>query len=63
MPVLSSSGLPKVSSAEREQAHAMVSRIAKLMEQTVGASLPERDAGVSMLVSADSLRPATAGDA
>jgi len=63
VPVLSSSGLPKVSSAEREQAHAMVSRIAKLMEQTVGASLPERDAGVSMLVSADSLRPATAGDA
>ncbi|MHB0979136.1 MAG: PIN domain-containing protein [Thermoleophilia bacterium] len=60
VPVLSSSGLPKVSSAEREQAHAMVSRIAKLMEQTVGASLPERDAGVSMLVSADSLRLATA---
>lgn len=43
----------------RRYYHDLHNRIAKLMEQAVGASLPERDAGVSRLVSADSLRPVT----
>lgn len=62
VPVLSTSGLPKVSSAQRTQAHAIVTQVAQLVEATVGASLPERDAGVSMFVSSETLRLARAHD-
>lgn len=55
VPLLSSTDLPGVSAVERQKAFAMVQQIEQVMHETVGSSLPARDALIEIILDADAV--------